>query len=704
MKKKLISFIIIVIVAFAILGLNKVYAGSVSTGDGEHKETSVTPTGTLDLSNIRDTNQPVTVILTTNIEIVTPDGWTKLGTLKYSKIYYQNANESIKLVDIKDPSNVSIITISIKNIDTIPPKVRSIEYSETEMTNQDVVVTVKFDEDEDEYMDFQAPWIALDPYGMVQQRTFERNVDYIETFRDLAGNETTAHIKIDNIDKDPPELEIVKTPTNPTMGNVTVTINSNEIMQDVDGWKMASNKMSMTKTYTENTSETIAVKDVLGNTVNPLIEITNIDRIAPVCTVEYSTTELTNKDIIATITADEYIVAAAGWELQTDGKTLTKTFKESSTENVKITDLAGNSSMCLVSVTNVDQKPIETDVTYSNKLVTNQEVTAQITTNKPVKITNNSFNWNISADRKVLTKKYNENSLETLKLEDDYGNTTDVKVELNNFDYTGPTIVVSRSQNINNKVYLTLSAMDVDTVMTSGVDTSTMMYSLQSSSKEPTEYTDKFTNGQVITKVIRGIETYFLWVRCADKLGNVSSQRFEVQQDNLFSYNTRVNYSTTEITKEDVIVTISANAELRELNGWKLSDNNKYSMTKVYSENTNETFAITDVNGLERYVTVNISNINKSGNPMVTPTGDLNKNGKIDVGDILKMQRHIATQSSKATLKKHSDWVLSDELIQLGDVNRNGKIDVGDILKLQRYLAACADRNVAKKHPEWLEL
>lgn len=704
MKKKLISFIIIVIVAFAILGLNKVYAGSVSTGDGEHKETSVAPTGTLDLSNIRDTNQPVIVILTTNIEIVTPDGWTKLGTLKYSKIYYQNANESIKLVDIKDPSNVSIITISIKNIDTIPPKVRSIEYSETEMTNQDVVVTVKFDEDEDEYMDFQAPWIALDPYGMVQQRTFERNVDYIETFRDLAGNETTAHIKIDNIDKDPPELEIVKTPTNPTMGNVTVTINSNEIMQDVDGWKMASNKMSMTKTYTENTSETIAVKDVLGNTVNPLIEITNIDRIAPVCTVEYSTTELTNKDIIATITADEYIVAAAGWELQTDGKTLTKTFKESSTENVKITDLAGNSSMCLVSVTNVDQKPIETDVTYSNKLVTNQEVTAQITTNKPVKITNNSFNWNISADRKVLTKKYNENSLETLKLEDDYGNTTDVKVELNNFDYTGPTIVVSRSQNINNKVYLTLSAMDVDTVMTSGVNTSTMMYSLQSSSKEPTEYTDKFTNGQVITKIIRGIETYFLWVRCADKLGNVSSQRFEVQQDNLFSYNTRVNYSTTEITKEDVTVTISANAELRELNGWKLSDNNKYSMTKVYSENTNETFAITDVNGLERYVTVNISNINKSGNPIVTPTGDINKNGKIDVGDILKMQRHIATQSSKTTLKKHPDWVLSDELIQLGDVNRNGKIDVGDILKLQRYLAACADRNVAKKHPEWLEL
>lgn len=704
MKKKLISFIIIVIVTFVILGLNKVYAGSVSTGDGEHKETSVAPTGTIDLSNIRDTNQPVIVILTTNIEIVTPDGWTKLGTLKYSKIYYQNANESIKLVDIKDPSNVSIITISIKNIDTIPPKVRSIEYSETEMTNQDVVVTVKFDEDEDEYMDFQAPWIALDPYGMAQQRTFERNVDYIETFRDLAGNETTAHIKIDNIDKDPPELEIVKTPTNPTMGNVTVTINSNEIMQDVDGWKMASNKMSMTKTYIENTSETIAVKDVLGNTVNPLIEITNIDRIAPVCTVEYSTTELTNKDIIATITADEYIVAAAGWELQTDGKTLTKTFKESSTENVKITDLAGNSSMCLVSVTNVDQKPIETDVTYSNKLVTNQEVTAQITTNKPVKITNNSFNWNISADRKVLTKKYNENSLETLKLEDDYGNTTDVKVELNNFDYTGPTIVVSRSQNINNKVYLTLSAMDVDTVMTSGVDTSTMMYSLQSSSKEPTEYTDKFTNGQVITKVIRGIETYFLWVRCADKLGNVSSQRFEVQQDNLFSYNTRVNYSTTEITKEDVTVTISANAELRELNGWKLSDNNKYSMTKVYSENTNETFAITDVNGLERYVTVNISNINKSGNPIVTPTGDINKNGKIDVGDILKMQRHIATQSSKTTLKKHPDWVLSDELIQLGDVNRNGKIDVGDILKLQRYLAACADRNVAKKHPEWLEL
>ena len=350
MKKKLISFIIIVIVAFVILGLNKVYAGSVSTGDGEHKETSVAPTGTLDLSNIRDTNQPVTVILTTNIEIVTPDGWTKLGTLKYSKIYYQNANESIKLVDIKDPSNVSIITISIKNIDTIPPKVRSIEYSETEMTNQDVVVTVKFNEDEDEYMDFQAPWIALDPYGMVQQRTFERNVDYIETFRDLAGNETTAHIKIDNIDKDPPELEIVKTPTNPTMGNVTVTINSNEIMQDVDGWKMASDKMSMTKTYTENIQGVIIkVRDAVGNIATQEIGTIKIDNQVPtIKSITGNPTQWTKDKVTLTVNAEDSLSGLATEAYSFDnGQTWQKENTKTYIENtqgiiIKVRDAVGN--------------------------------------------------------------------------------------------------------------------------------------------------------------------------------------------------------------------------------------------------------------------------------------------------------------------------------------------------------------------------
>ena len=84
--------------------------------------------------------------------------------------------------------------------------------------------------------------------------------------------------------------------------------------------------------------------------------------------------------------------------------------------------------------------------------------------------------------------------------------------------------------------------------------------------------------------------------------------------------------------------------------------------------------------------------------------GDLNDDGKIGIGDVLIMQRHIAAKNSEAVRLKHSKWILDETHILIGDVNDNKSIDMGDILKLQRYIAAENSETIKQSHPDWIKL
>ena len=74
--------------------------------------------------------------------------------------------------------------------------------------------------------------------------------------------------------------------------------------------------------------------------------------------------------------------------------------------------------------------------------------------------------------------------------------------------------------------------------------------------------------------------------------------------------NIKVNYSITKLSNENVVVTLTANHELKEIEGFSLSDD-KYSLTKVYMTNTKKTILVESVDGLQKDITINISNIDK---------------------------------------------------------------------------------------------
>ena len=131
---------------------------------------------------------------------------------------------------------------------------------------------------------------------------------------------------------------------------------------------------------------------------------------------------------------------------------------------------------------------------------------------------------------------------------------------------------------------------------------------------------------------------------------------------------------------------------------------------------TNNTTANTSTNTTIDNTTNNNTTTNTSSNSTTNTStesgtetadiiyGDLNKNKKIDIGDLLKLKRHIAQANDKSVAQKHPNWKLSSSEITIGDVNKNGRIDIGDILKIQRYIAAQNSAEVKAKHPDWAKL
>ena len=162
----------------------------------------------------------------------------------------------------------------------------------------------------------------------------------------------------------------------------------------------------------------------------------------------------------------------------------------------------------------------------------------------------------------------------------------------------------------------------------------------------------------------------------------------------------QVSYNTQEKTNGNVVVTITANKEIQEVEGWTLSQDRK-TLSKTYTQNANEDVVIKDLAGNEDTINVNVSNIEKI-EPFLK--GDVNKNGEIDISDILQLERHIAYSNSKDTALKHSEWKLNNDKLKIGDINENGIIDITDVLKLLRYIAANSSSETAQKHANWINL
>ena len=124
---------------------------------------------------------------------------------------------------------------------------------------------------------------------MVLTKTYSANVTENVSIIDIAGNKTVVTVKIDNIDKTAPIVEVLYSTTSAT-DNVTVTLKANEQIQNLSGWSLSNDKLKLTKTYTNNKTETFTVKDIAGNVTTVQVKVTNISNTPNTNTVITNTT------------------------------------------------------------------------------------------------------------------------------------------------------------------------------------------------------------------------------------------------------------------------------------------------------------------------------------------------------------------------------------------------------------------------------
>ena len=158
---------------------------------------------------------------------------------------------------------------------------------------------------------------------------------------------------------------------------------------------------------------------------------------------------------------------------------------------------------------------------------------------------------------------------------------------------------------------------------------------------------------------------------------NFNDENIEIHMINTNDFLVNVSYSTTEITNENVTVTLIANKEVQDLEGWTKS-NNGMELTKEYTENKEETVIVKDLQGNEKTVSISINNINKT--PNVDETSPV-----IDVSYSTNYQTNgntVVTITSDKELKDLEGWEKSSDgksLTKEYTINVIEKITVEDI-------------------------
>lgn len=552
---------------------------------------------------------------------------------------------------------------------------------------------------------------------------------------------------------------------------------------------MVDFKLDKTMPEGEITFEIYGYEDMAGNVGerlanqninNELYTKVIIDNTAPKATVTFSNkngAELTNQDVLATLTADEAIQNIEGWT-RIDDRTFTKIYSVNGKYSVEIADLTGNTSVIRYEVKRIDKTAPEATVTFSNDngaTMTNQDVTVTLKANETIR---DIEGWTRVNDR-TFTKVYSENGKYSVEIIDKVGNTSTIKFEVKRIDKTAPVITLPTKNTfeVGVDIYTYPEAGSVYDESDKEISFSkvNIAWFKATANGEKGERVDSFEWNTSLKN--RDLGTYYIEYWVADKAGNVGRahrlltlqdttkptiilngenkqeielgtgtyleqgatvtdnrdekveniepykidwysqnglQEFNVskvdinkagQYNVFYQYTDKAgNYSQiirkvfvidsnelelsepkyTTLDNGNILVTIKANKLIKNIDGWKLSEDGK-EISKEYTKNTDylgEEIVISDIYGKTKKLTVKISDIKENGKAIVyvgssdtlrTLAKDIN-NGKEFKNTIIKLTKNINLSGKEWTPIYSTKGVLQNATIDGNNFTITGMV------------------------------
>lgn len=400
--------------------------------------------------------------------------------------------------------------------------------------------------------------------------------------------------KLDNKNPTVPTISSVDSVSNEEVGHdVHLTISGSTALSGIKGYEYSFNDGTTWKTYDSSTGIVITdegITNVVARAVSNTNKyssssskyIVNIKKEDMVLTYKVSTLEKTNGNVTVRITSNTQLVAPNGWTLYNNGYGIYKIYSENTVENVNITDVNGNSDSISVNIDQIDKVSPQLNISYNEH---DDYVEAVITSNEELR---DLSGWNLSDDEKTLTKIYYHNTSETVTAYDLAGNSTSLNVNVSTIQEGDFSIDVSYNETDADKVQVTITS---DTTL-KALDGWTL-----SSDKK------------VLSKVYTGNVSQNLTVTTEDNnKKNIAIKYYFTEADD--DDGALISYSIKDLTNQSVLVYISSRQLLSEIDGWEISDDG-YSMTKLYTSNTDETITVSFANGSSDDVHIKITNIDK---------------------------------------------------------------------------------------------
>ena len=491
----------------------------------------VPPTGTVTYSTTSVTNENVTATLNVG------DAVTVTSAGGASHVFTANGTHNFTFADAA--GNTGSVTAMVNWIDKAPPTA-VITYSTSDPTNQDVTATITVSG------------------GAVTSgsstHAFTTNGTYLFTFGDTAGNTGSALAAVDWIDRTPPSASISYNATSLTNQDVTATLSLNDANNVT-----VTNIGGSTHTFDSNGTFTFTFEDAAGNTGSAAAAVDWIDKTPPSASIDYSTTTLTNQNVVATLQSNEAIVVTNNNGLAS------RTFTENGSFAFTFEDAAGNAGTATATVANIDKAAPTYNIAYAPATLTNQNVTATITLSDGT-VTGAGGN----------THTFSENGTFVFAFTDAAGNTGTAAATVNWIDTTPPDAVITYSTTslINQNVTASI-ALTEGTVTSAGGSTHT------------------FTENGAFTFTFE------------DAAGSAGSAVASVNWIDKAPPSATITYNTTDPTNQNVLAVLHASEAVTVTN-------NNGASTRFFTENGSFTFTFEDAAENTGSATASVNNIDKT--------------------------------------------------------------------------------------------
>lgn len=512
------------------------------------------------------------------------------------------------------------LSYTVNNLDMTKPEV-AVDYTPKDWTKENIILTITAS---DARSGLEAKPYSIDggnSFSSKNSFTVKNNGDYEIVVKDVAGNETRKKIKIDNIDREGPEISYF----GPSVegwhsSDITLNVVAADNMSGLARYPFSYNggeNYTANSTYkiSSNGSYKVIVKDALGNTSEKVITVNSIDKDNPIIRgITVNTSDWVKDGVSITVEAYD---ATSGLDEKAYSFDGGKNFIESNsflatknaTVSIVVRDKAGNKTADTIKISNVDNKAPEiSSVSFGQTKWTNKDYEISVNaTDKESGLCVAPYSFDggktYSASPNYTVR---ENTTLVICVKDNAGNITSRECRIENIDKDKPTIdafSLEDSKWTNAATYLNVSAGD----KTSGL--ASYPFSFNGGDYTSSKRFKVTENGTYVIRVkdnAGNIASSTVTVSCIDR---IKPQILEVSKDK----NTWTNsYVVIKITAKDDEAGL-AKAAYSFDGGKTYSDSNTY----VVTQNMELTLAVKDNAGNESYSLIDIRHIDK-GQPAVT--------------------------------------------------------------------------------------